>query len=73
MRGAKAAILRTAKTGRPAIRRAKRVVQPIVDEVLEDRSAVLGLAGLSRRDDFTYARSVKTCLIAVTVGERPAG
>jgi HD-GYP domain-containing protein (c-di-GMP phosphodiesterase class II) len=52
------------------LRHVKRVVQPIVDDVLDGKPVLLGLAGLSQRDEFTYARSVNACLIAVTIGHR---
>jgi HD-GYP domain-containing protein (c-di-GMP phosphodiesterase class II) len=52
------------------LRHVRRVVQPIVDEALDGRPVVIGLAGLSHRDDFTYARNVNACLVAVTVGQR---
>src|SRR5437867_560646 len=42
LQGTKAAILRTARTGHPAIRRAKRVVQPIVDSIMKNEFSVVG-------------------------------
>jgi len=53
-----------------ALRHAKRVVQPLIDGVEEGDPIVLGLVGMHRRDDFTYARMVNAVLIAVTIAQR---
>ena len=50
------------------LKRAKRVVQPLVDAAGAAQPVLLGLAGLSRRDEFTFARNVNTVLIAVGIG-----
>ena len=68
VRGAKAAILRTAKTGRPAIRRAKRVVQPIVDSVLKDEYSVVGLTAIKNHDEYTYAHCVNVGILSIAIG-----
>ena len=51
-------------------RHARRVVQPIVDAASSRAPIVLGLAGLARRDEYTYARNVNACLIATAIGDR---
>jgi hypothetical protein len=45
-------------------------VQPLVDGIEEGDPVVLGLAGLKKRDDFTYARNVNAVLVAVTIGQQ---
>lgn len=52
------------------LRHAKRVVQPLIDGIEDKDPIVLGLVGMQRRDDFTYARMVNAVLIAVTIGQR---
>lgn len=51
-------------------RHARRVVQPIVDSATSTDPIVLGLAGMIKRDGFTYARNVNACLIATAIGHR---
>jgi len=52
------------------LRHARRVVQPIVDATCSRDPVVLGLAGLVRRDEYSYSRVVNTCMIATTIGQR---
>jgi HD-GYP domain-containing protein (c-di-GMP phosphodiesterase class II) len=65
--GARAAILRTARTGRPAIRRAKRVVQPIVDSVMKNEFSVVGLTAIKNHDEYTYAHSVNVGILSIAI------
>jgi HD-GYP domain-containing protein (c-di-GMP phosphodiesterase class II) len=51
-------------------RHVRRVVQPIVDASTGREPIFLGLAGLIRRDEYTYARNVNACLIATSIGQR---
>jgi HD-GYP domain-containing protein (c-di-GMP phosphodiesterase class II) len=66
-RGAKAAILRTARTGRPAIRRAKRVVQPIVDSIMKNEFSMVGLTAIKNHDEYTYAHSVNVGILSIAI------
>jgi HD-GYP domain-containing protein (c-di-GMP phosphodiesterase class II) len=52
------------------LRHARRVVQPIVEAVTSPDPIVLGLAGMIKRDEFTYARNVNACMIATAIGLR---
>lgn len=52
------------------LRHARRVVQPIVEAVTSPDPIVLGLAGMIKRDEFTYARNVNACMIATAIGQR---
>jgi hypothetical protein len=52
------------------LRHARRVVQPIVDSEMSERPVVLGLAGMIRRDEYTYARNVNACVIATAIAHR---
>jgi hypothetical protein len=51
-------------------RHVRRVVQPIVDSATSGDPIFLGLAGLVRRDEYTYARNVNACIIATAIGHR---
>ena len=69
LRGTKAAILRTARTGRPAIRRAKRVVQPIVDSTMKNEFSIVGLTAIKNHDNYTYAHCVNVSILAIAIGQ----
>ena len=55
LHGTRAALLRTARTGRPAIRRVKRVVHPIVDSIMKNEYSIVGLTAIKSHDEYTYA------------------
>lgn len=69
LQGAKAAILRTARTGRPAIRRAKRVIQPIVDSTMKNDFSIVGLTAIKNHDEYTYAHCVNVSILAIAIGQ----
>ncbi len=69
LRGTKAAILRTARTGRPAIRRAKRVVQPIVDSTMKNEFSIVGLTSIKNHDEYTYAHCVNVSILSIAIGQ----
>lgn len=69
VQGAKATLLRTAKTGRPAIRRAKRVVQPIVDSIMRNDFSIVGLTALKNYDEYTYTHCVNVSILSVALGQ----
>jgi HD-GYP domain-containing protein (c-di-GMP phosphodiesterase class II) len=66
--GARSLLSTTALQGSVELRHAKRIVQPLVDEVLAGEPVVQGLAGLVHHDDFTYSHAANVCLVAITVG-----
>lgn len=51
------------------LRHAKRVVQPLVDGAFAAEPVVVGLTGLTDRDDYTYAHAVNVALVAVNIGQ----
>jgi HD-GYP domain-containing protein (c-di-GMP phosphodiesterase class II) len=68
LRGAKATILRTARSGKPAIGRAKRVVQPIVDSIMKNEYSVVGLTAIKNHDEYTYAHCVNVGILSIAIG-----
>jgi len=52
------------------LRHARRVVQPVVDAACSRDPVVLGLAGLVKRDEYSYSRVVNACMIATAIGQR---
>ena len=54
----------------PSIRRIKRVVQGIVDQILADEASLIGLTTIRDYDDYTFTHSVNVCIFAVALGRR---
>ncbi|MFH0777139.1 MAG: HD-GYP domain-containing protein [Candidatus Eisenbacteria bacterium] len=52
------------------LRRAKRVVQGIVDSILNDESFMFGLATIKNHDEYTFNHSVNVCIYSVALGQR---
>lgn len=67
--GARAVHVRTARTGRPAVRRAKRAVQPIVDAIMKNEFSIVGLTAIKHHDEYTYAHSVNVSILAIAMGQ----
>lgn len=70
VRGARTAILRTARTGRPPVRRVKRLVQPIVDSIMKSEYSIVGLTALRNHDEYTYAHCVNVSVLSIAIGQR---
>ncbi len=66
--GARSLLAATTLQDGVVLRHAKRVVQPLIDGAFANEPVVLGLPGLGRHDEYTYAHSVNVCLVAVTMG-----
>lgn len=61
----------TARTGKGAnLSAAKRVVQELVDQIVEDESALMELAALKHYDNYTYAHSVNVAVLSIALGAR---
>lgn len=52
------------------VRRVKRAVQGIVDQVLTNRSSLLGMTTLKEFDEYTFTHSVNVCIFSVVIGQR---
>ena len=61
--------MRTARTGRPALQQARRVVQPIVDQLLQAEHSLVGLTALKRHDEYTYAHCVNVSILSIRMGQ----
>lgn len=70
VRGTKAAIMRTARTGKPPVRRVKRLVQPIVDSIMKNEYSIVGLTALREHDEYTYAHCVNVSVLSIAMGQR---
>lgn len=56
--------------GRIGFKQAKRAIQNIVDLMLYDESALLGLTNLRCHDEYTYNHSVNVALLSLALGNR---
>ena len=53
-----------------SLKRSKRVVQSMVDLMLQEDSTLLGLTNLRSHDEYTYNHSVNVCILALAIGQR---
>lgn len=54
----------------PNIKRIKRVVQSIVDQILNEETSLLGLTAIRDYDEYTFIHSVNVCIFSVALGKR---
>lgn len=50
------------------IAKTKRVVQELINRVMEDESAIMELTTLRNFDDYTYVHSVNVCVLSLVLG-----
>jgi len=53
-----------------SLRKSKRLVQTLVDMLLQDETTVLGLTTLRIHDEYTYAHCVNVGILAMAIGQR---
>ena len=56
------------KTGQADLRSAKRLVQPVVDNIMNNEYSILGLTALKSHDEYTYAHCVNVSTLSVGMG-----
>jgi HD-GYP domain-containing protein (c-di-GMP phosphodiesterase class II) len=62
-------IVGQAKSGsRINLAKTKRIVQGMVDQIIEDESTMIELTSLRDFDEYTYAHSVNVCVLAIVLG-----
>lgn len=54
----------------PNIKKLKRVVQGIVDQILNEETSLIGLTALRDYDEYTFTHSVNVCIFSVAIGKR---
>jgi HD-GYP domain-containing protein (c-di-GMP phosphodiesterase class II) len=67
--GTKKIVLRAAQTGRPDLRQAKRLVQPVVDSIMKNEYSIVGLTALKDHDEYTYAHCVNVSVLSISMGQ----
>jgi HD-GYP domain-containing protein (c-di-GMP phosphodiesterase class II) len=64
-------VINSVRVGRRIdIKRIKRVVQSIVDQILNEETSLLGLTTIRDYDEYTFTHSVNVCIFAVALGRR---
>ncbi len=54
----------------PSIKKIKRVVQGIVDQILNEETSLIGLTTLRDYDEYTFTHSVNVCIFSVALGRK---
>jgi HD-GYP domain-containing protein (c-di-GMP phosphodiesterase class II) len=54
----------------PNIKKIKRVVQTIVDQILNEETSLVGLTTIRDYDEYTFTHSVNVCILSVALGRR---
>jgi HD-GYP domain-containing protein (c-di-GMP phosphodiesterase class II) len=64
-------VINSVRMGRTAsVRKVKRVVQTIVDQVLKNEVSLIGLTTIRDYDEYTFTHSVNVCIFSVSIGKR---
>jgi HD-GYP domain-containing protein (c-di-GMP phosphodiesterase class II) len=64
-------VINSVRMGRtPSIKKIKRVVQGIVDQILTEETSLIGLTAIRDYDEYTFTHSVNVCIFAVALGRR---
>jgi HD-GYP domain-containing protein (c-di-GMP phosphodiesterase class II) len=54
----------------PNVKKIKRVVQGIVDQILQDETSLMGLTSIRDYDDYTFTHCVNVCIFSIALGRR---
>jgi HD-GYP domain-containing protein (c-di-GMP phosphodiesterase class II) len=52
------------------IKKAKRIVESMVDQILEEENLLLGMTAIKDYDEYTYHHSVNVSILSVALGQR---
>ena len=64
-------LMSSVRMGRsPNIKKVKRVVQGIVDQLLNEETSLIGLTTIRDYDEYTFTHSVNVCIFSVALGKR---
>jgi HD-GYP domain-containing protein (c-di-GMP phosphodiesterase class II) len=64
-------VINSVRLGRaPNIKKVKRVVQGIVDQILNEETSIIGLTTIRDYDEYTFTHSVNVCIFSVALGRR---
>ncbi len=66
--GTRRIMLDAMTTGRTDLRFAKRLIQPVVDTIMNHEYSIVGLSALKSHDEYTYAHCVNVSTLSVSMG-----
>jgi HD-GYP domain-containing protein (c-di-GMP phosphodiesterase class II) len=66
--GTKKIVLKARQSGRPDLRHAKRLVQPVVDSIMKNEYSIVGMTALKDHDEYTYAHCVNVSVLSISMG-----
>jgi HD-GYP domain-containing protein (c-di-GMP phosphodiesterase class II) len=52
------------------VKKIKRIVQGIVDQILDDETSLIGLTTIRDYDDYTFTHCVNVCIFSIALGRR---
>jgi len=67
--GTRNIVLRARQSGRLDLRQAKRLVQPVVDNIMKHEYSLIGLTAVKDHDEYTYAHCVNVSVLSVGMGQ----
>jgi HD-GYP domain-containing protein (c-di-GMP phosphodiesterase class II) len=53
-----------------SLRKVKRAVQSVVDQVLNNETSIMGMTALRDYDEYTFTHSVNVCIFSVALGKK---
>jgi HD-GYP domain-containing protein (c-di-GMP phosphodiesterase class II) len=64
-------LMTSVRMGRSAnVKKIKRIVQGIVDQILNEETSLVGLTTIRDYDEYTFTHSVNVCIFSVALGKR---
>jgi HD-GYP domain-containing protein (c-di-GMP phosphodiesterase class II) len=66
--GTRRIVMHALSTGRTDLRFAKRLIQPVVDTILNNEYSIVGLTALKSHDEYTYAHCVNVSTLSISMG-----
>jgi putative nucleotidyltransferase with HDIG domain len=64
-------IINSLKSGEKVnLKKAKRVVETMVDQIIEEEQLLLGMTAIKDYDEYTYHHSVNVSILSIAVGQR---
>lgn len=64
-------VMENAKMGQTLkLRKSKRVVQGMIDQLLTAEANLIGLTTIRSHDEYTYNHSVNVCILSLSIGQR---
>ncbi len=64
-------VVNSVRMGRSAnVKKVKRAVQSIVDQVLKNEVSLVGLTTIRDYDEYTFTHSVNVCIFSISIGKR---